>query len=478
MNVKLVLGGPGAGKTTRLLEILDEEFTRGLQPSEVAFVSFTKKAVETAKERASEKFGIKKKDLLYFRTIHSIGFRELGLSRQDVFNVGHLKKLSLMLNMDLSNRLTLNSPFQISDGDKSLFLENFARCTNKTIKQVWHDLGEYIPWFRLKLFVDTLNEYKKAYGLFDFTDMLVEYKKTGDRLPVKVAIVDEAQDLNPLQWDVIRMAFRGSDRMYIAGDDDQAIYKWSGADVPQFLGLEHNTREILPKSWRMGKEVFDYTQEVVKGIHNRYEKDWTYDDHKSAVRYTRDIVSLQEELHNGSWYLLARNKHFLTRYETVCRAIGIPYTLMGETPFVQNEIRAIINYEKLRKGEKINADQFENVLNKMAVDAEDFDAISELPIWHDTMPGISDNNRLYYLSCLRNGYKLTAPPPVTISTIHSVKGGEADNVVLMSDMSIRSYKNYQHDTDDERRVFYVGMSRAKNNLHIVLPHTIRYFPVI
>lgn len=481
-KITLVLGGPGAGKTTRLLEILDTEFAQGLAPDEVAFVSFTKRAVEEAKDRASEKFGIRKKDLIYFRTIHSVSFRELALRRSDVFNIGHLKKVSQMLNMDVGNRLTLNSPFQISDGDKSLFLENYARCTNKTIEEVWHQMGEYIPWFRFKLFVDTLNEYKKTYGLYDFTDMLIHYRDLGDPLPVKVAIIDEAQDLNPLQWDVVNLAFRNTERVYMAGDDDQAIYKWSGADVPRFLNLKADVTEVLPKSWRLGRDVFDHAQSVASRIEKRYEKDWTYNDHESNVKYIRDPQSpkLPPLLRDPdqTWYMLARNKHLLSDYEDLCRQAGVPYLMIGESPMVRDEINAIIWYEKLRKGDEINADQFETVLDKMAMDSDDFDSLPNLPIWHDTMPGISMDNRMYYLECLRNGFKLTAPPHIQINTIHSVKGGEADNVIIKTDISQRSYKNYQFDSDDEWRVFYVGATRARKNLFVVLPRTLRYLPVI
>ena len=478
MKTKLILGGPGAGKTTRLLEILDGEFINGLDPSQVAFVSFTKKAVETAKERAAEKFKIYKKDLIYFRTIHSIGFRELGLSRNDVFNVDSLNKLSKLLNIKLSNVFTINSPFQSTEGDKALFIENYARCTRRSLESVWEQLGEYTPWFQLKRFVNTLNDYKKAYGLFDFTDMLIEYLKTDEPLPVKVAIIDEAQDLNPLQWEVINMAFRNTEKVYLAGDDDQAIYKWSGADVPYFLGLKFDEKEVLPKSWRLGPEVFEYTQGIVKRIESRYDKDWISDTHESAVHFTRKPESLDDKLKEGSWYMLARNKHFLKDYVEIARKMGLPYTFLGKSPFNKKEIRAIIDYEKIKKGEPINADQMENVLDKMAMQKEDFNKLKEYPIWHDTMHGISSNNRMYYLSCLRNGYKLTDPPAININTIHSVKGGEADNVLIMSDISQRSYQNYQYDSDDEFRVMYVGMTRAINNLHIILPKTIRYMPVV
>ena len=67
------------------------------------------------------------------------------------------------------------------------------------------------------------------------------------------------------------------------------------------------------------------------------------------------------------------------------------------------------------------------------------------------------------------------PPRHHVSTIHGVKGGEADHVVLMVDMAGKSYKEYKLRPDDEIRVFYVGMTRAKKHLHIVLPQTNQYF---
>ena len=66
---------------------------------------------------------------------------------------------------------------------------------------------------------------------------------------------------------------------------------------------------------------------------------------------------------------------------------------------------------------------------------------------------------------------MTTKPRIKINTIHAVKGGEADNVLLLTDMASRSYKYMQQWPDDEVRVFYVGMTRAKQNLHLISPKT-------
>jgi DNA helicase-2/ATP-dependent DNA helicase PcrA len=70
---------------------------------------------------------------------------------------------------------------------------------------------------------------------------------------------------------------------------------------------------------------------------------------------------------------------------------------------------------------------------------------------------------------------LSGESRIHISTIHGSKGGEADNVLLLTDISPKTHTSYQENQDDESRVFYVAATRAKQNLHIVMPRTGRYF---
>ena len=70
-----------------------------------------------------------------------------------------------------------------------------------------------------------------------------------------------------------------------------------------------------------------------------------------------------------------------------------------------------------------------------------------------------------------NGEKLNSKPRITLSTIHGVKGGEQDNVVLLTDLSRNTQRNYEQNPDDENRLFYVGATRTKNHLHIIRPKT-------
>src|SRR3954464_13673202 len=85
-NLKLVLGGPGCGKTTRLLDIVAEEMRGGIPASSIAFVTFTKAAAEEAKEREGALFALDPTDLPWFRTIHSLAYARLGIGRDDVMD--------------------------------------------------------------------------------------------------------------------------------------------------------------------------------------------------------------------------------------------------------------------------------------------------------------------------------------------------------------------------------------------------------
>jgi len=64
---------------------------------------------------------------------------------------------------------------------------------------------------------------------------------------------------------------------------------------------------------------------------------------------------------------------------------------------------------------------------------------------------------------------LRREPRIKLSTIHGMKGGECDNVVLLSDLTENTMRNFEKTPDDENRLFYVGATRAKKQLHVVEP---------
>jgi superfamily I DNA/RNA helicase len=92
-------------------------------------------------------------------------------------------------------------------------------------------------------------------------------------------------------------------------------------------------------------------------------------------------------------------------------------------------------------------------------------------IWHEALDKIPPQECEYFLAALRRGEKLLKEPRIRIETIHGVKGGEADSIVVCTDMADRTWREYEQSPDDEHRVWYVAVTRARRRLFIMSPQT-------
>ena len=93
-------------------------------------------------------------------------------------------------------------------------------------------------------------------------------------------------------------------------------------------------------------------------------------------------------------------------------------------------------------------------------------------VWYEALDGAPQKKVRYIRRMKENGEMLNSSPRITLSTIHGVKGGEQDNVVLLTDLSRNTQRNYEKNPDDEKRLFYVGATRTKNHLHVIRPKDI------
>ena len=87
--------------------------------------------------------------------------------------------------------------------------------------------------------------------------------------------------------------------------------------------------------------------------------------------------------------------------------------------------------------------------------------------WWEVLSGVSSFDITYLRRLERIGEDIKGEPRIKVSTIHQAKGGECDNVVVLLDLGRLVYKSYLKNPDDEHRVFYVAVTRAKENLYIV-----------
>lgn len=462
-ELKLILGPPGTGKTTTLLKIVEGHLKQGILPTRIAFVSFTRKAAHEAAQRAITKFKLSKSEFVYFRTLHSLAFQALDIQRDEVMGRTDYLEIAKLLGVEFTGYSNIaDGIYTATEGDMMLQMVSLARARTKELRSVWEYINPSFDWYKLKQFASTIEEYKLDMGKLDFNDMITQY--TGKRYyaDIDVAIIDEAQDLSNAQWDMVKVAFRKAKHVYLAGDDDQAIYEWSGANIERFLQLDAK-REILPITYRLPKEILSITEKIAKRIKHRYVKEYKpVDNRQGNIARTNDINSIDIVGTGGTWFLLARNAIYLKDYRQLCREQGIGYTDKKGSSVDHDHIAAIKAWVRLQKGDKIS-----EAAHKLIHGLYESAIIHTELQWYDALVGIPPDDRQYYQSILRNGGKLDDCGKVYIGTIHSVKGGEADHVVIKQDVTWNTARGFDLNPSAEHRVFYVGASRAKESLYIV-----------
>jgi len=494
----IVIGPPGTGKTTYLLDRVEEYLDKGVSPHKIAYLTFTRKAANEGLNRAVQKFGFDPDELPYFRTIHSLCYRWLNMKRSDVIGKENYRELGEILG----ERIT--GGFSNEDGiikgstvaDQMLMLENTARSRNISLTQQWKESSPNFSWMHFNWLCRSYKSYKEKRYLIDYTDMLENFLKTKTTPTLKVLFIDEAQDLSTLQWDCVKKLAENSEEVYIAGDDDQAIYKWAGADVDQFISLKGNEIQ-LTQSYRIPKAVHTLSQQIIKRNKFRREKEWLSKEEKGSVNFHTSPEHI--DLSKGEWLLLARNNYLLTPIEEYLKTVGVLYERNHRISIRQRLLDAIRGWEMLRKGQAIPLDVIKNIYYFMSVGrgiergkknlrGADEESLFNLEIlkrnhgllvdsiWHEAFDRVGVQEREYLISCLRKEEKITSPR-IKLSTIHAAKGGECDNVVLLTDVANSTWKELGKNPENENRTFYVAVTRTKQNLHVVMPRTHKHFTI-
>jgi superfamily I DNA/RNA helicase len=502
-NQKVLLGPPGTGKTTSLIGKVEEALKAGVLPEQIAFVSFTKKAVTEAMERACKKFNLQPRHFPLFQTVHALAFRSLGCTKTNLLSKQNYLELGAWLRYDMSGQYDTGDGMLVpgaAPGDRFLFMDNIARVRCKTLRETWEQDGDDMSWDELERFGRGYAKYKERTGLMDFTDLLSTYAKEGKPSNARIVFIDEAQDLSLMQWQVLQMCYSGAELVVIAGDDDQSIYKWSGADLHTFLHLD-GEKEVLGHSYRLPVEVYDKAQFIIKQVEERYEKEFTPTDRKGRVDYISSLDQLN--LKEGEQTLiLVRNVYLLPQVYEYVKRLGYTYTgRHGVASVKPGHVQAIRAWERMRRGGDVTYMEAQEIYENLRIGSvlarggkakldqteeievgytwetlRDHYGLLKKPVWHEALEGIPQEQREYYVSVLRSGRKISAEPTISVNTIHGVKGGEAPHVVIISDMSKRTFMEMQKDMDSEHRVAFVGVTRAKERLTIVLPRSKYSYP--
>jgi superfamily I DNA/RNA helicase len=123
-----------------------------------------------------------------------------------------------------------------------------------------------VNWKTLNHISKNLINYKNVKKLHDFNDMIKMLTNQPEKIPeFDVIFIDEAQDLSPLQWKLYDVLKTKTKDMYLAGDDDQAIFAWAGADVKRFI-QEPAKEKTLIYSKRISKAVQEQSKVAIDNI--------------------------------------------------------------------------------------------------------------------------------------------------------------------------------------------------------------------
>lgn len=461
----LVLGNPGCGKTHNLVESINSSIKEGYKPWEIMVLSHTRVAAQEITNRASGK-GI------HASTIHSLAYSIAEVSKESVITGTKIKEFSESIGIPMKG--SINSDDFLELGDEYLGIVNYAAACGMPLEWAYNEKGRPGNFEGFRHFYENYNHWKKSYGFIDFSDMIdlaLKSKTIPENLSnIKVMMVDEAQDLSKSQWKLIDKISTDMDVLIVTGDPDQSLFIWGGADQHGMLNwAKKNNAEIkeLRQSYRVPSKIHELSKEVISKVKNRYKKDYIPTDKAGSIeRYLTIDHYKFENLKSG--LILYRNHALRNRVEEALIHNNIAYiTLNGYPSPCQNKwgrgIRAWINIKNsefpdnkdVATVKAISTPEFDKILRNNDLDGiKNISAVKALNIPYHML----DYYRHVDFSLMNN---------IKLSTIHGAKGMEDDTVVLINGLTNRVMEEALKKPDPEFQVWYVGVTRSKDKLHII-----------
>ncbi|MES3161363.1 MAG: ATP-dependent helicase [Halorubrum sp.] len=567
-TVTRLFGGPGSGKTTALLdrveEILEDD---GADVRDVLVVSYTRAAAAEIRERLAERLDVSPRSLKgNVCTMHAKAYELLDLSRGDV--VGDEDKEAFCEEYGIefedqhggAGRRTARST---TIGNKIIATSQWLQRTERDVAD-WYDVpfqwdveevrlppeedpnaqqgNKYTPTWpsdddRIDIpeTIRAWRAYKGDNGLVGFADMLERVAGRSLVPNVEYLIIDEFQDITTLQYNVFEEWRPHMEKVLIAGDDDQVVYAWQGADPDLLLETEVDEDVVLPNSYRLPSEILNVVNAEIRHIEKRQEKDLhprkeggTVEaiESPSMLELVRNVRYTVED-DEGSVMCLFRARYQMFDFIDEFIDHGIPFTMLTDgrmwTDRIQDYVAAIEHVadeepvtllEARRLADMLqesafgthDRDEFYDFLDdcEEAADADDIatieldpdDVTEYIPFMPDRASAddmvrkVTSFQRKSMGAYFGGEYEGMDPSRVRVGTIHSAKGREADHVFVATDLTEKVVEQMAASiddptdidgvdeftkstspvpvlTDNERRVFYVGMSRARERLVIM-----------
>lgn len=443
-KTQAIFGPPGTGKTTFLTNLIEELCKR---TPNVAVVSFSRAA---ARELTSR---IAKDQTRFIGTIHSYCFNTIGLTRSQIATIEKFDR-------HLDSGIYLDR----KEKDQILSVGGYSRRMDVPLHEAYMEsnISRTVPYHIFESVWTSFLTWKNNEVLTDFDDMLFEVYDHIDQ-QFDIVVVDEAQDISRLQWDVVKAMVKEDGEIYLAGDDDQSIFSYLGIDP---LAMERMADEVkvLDQSYRIPAAVHRLAEKTIARVENRTEKSYKPRDFEGHVEFAGDVLYCDLDV-EGSRAVLCRDRYKMRDVAEDLMRLTQPYTCAGEwSPFNSKYATAI---RAAREGDLkvLQRPSIHKILNPVFAGAVDEERIPDF----DSITQVIDAPALTYEAfAYLTAVDLDADP-IQLSTIHSFKGKEADHVFLICDCSgtVEEALDITHTFEDEVRVWYVGITRAMNTLTLI-----------
>lgn len=475
VNVKegqyALIAGPGSGKTRVLTERYQRLIDSGCPPYDILNLTFTKEAADSMMRRA-------KASKEQFCTFHSLGYRicntELG-QRNVEPEIRHrlLCKLCKKWGTDYK--------------ELAAFISKCRRNNISPAETMEKDSDYSYAAAR------AYNEYeveRRAAGWMDFDSMLVEAVNLLDdpevraRYQYRFVQIDESQDTEACQWRMARLLTEKHNNILAVGDRNQAIYGFRDA-VVDFESLMKsiwpNTQVLyLGRNYRSHSKIVDYVRKKaphVSELNNRMisartdvgpDVEYRMFNNESDEAESALACALKDPTNSA---ILARTNRMLAPLENLCLTHNIKFHLLGRSGFwKQTEILKAM--EKLRQSPSLPLPtavsllwpQLEAHYRVEDMTEKDNDALENLKTLRDISRKFKDVPEFVGYAN-RAAHAKHSIQGVTLSTVHQAKGTEYENVFVIG-CRAEMIPHIKGNLDEERRIFFVACSRAKDRLRL------------
>jgi superfamily I DNA/RNA helicase len=467
----------------------------------------------------------------WFRTVHSTAYRCIGVSGDQIIaqTQKDLEWLSSALGVGLSTEIDDETGSVRYIGDPvvaaSLNCWSIARSSlmplDEMVRRIARVDDSLLGYSEVVRSIQRYESAKRMDDRLDYTDMLLRFagisaqpdtgyhrvKPEGELPEVSAWLFDEQQDASPLLDAVCQRLVSAPSVQwcYVVGDPFQSIYGFAGSSSKCFMSWQADKERIMPKSYRCPKPILELGERCLRNMRRGYfDRGIAPADHAGSVSEAPSIDSITETLDpRQDWLLIARTNFQASRLFASLVAAGKPAKWTTSIKGVPSRTVGLTGLYLLEQGKPITGHQWAKAIELLPTRDKAGDVFitrgektkwknpEQVAKWDLIFPseldqvgatdalrkrlasgdwvGLVDRASDWRRSAAKWGVELAVEPKVRVGTIHSVKGAEADNVAVLTTTSQRVQKGEAVDEqhDEECRIAYVAVTRARRNLHII-----------